>query len=90
MDIAIAASIDVSRGSQTQGNGGGSETSYDGRKKQLATLMARSTDNTVEVSFRPTSFLDHVGLSFKKGDQLEIMGSKTKLETTDIVLARKS
>jgi hypothetical protein len=58
-------------------------------KKQLAMLIAKSGDNTVEVSLCPRTFLDDVGLSFSKGDQLEITGSKTKLETADIVLARE-
>jgi hypothetical protein len=58
-------------------------------KKQLAMLIAKSGDNTVEVSLCPRTFLDDVGLSFSKGDQLEITGSRTKLETADIVLARE-
>jgi hypothetical protein len=58
-------------------------------KKQLAMLIAKSGDNTVEVSLCPRTFLDDVGLSFSKGDQLEITGSRTKLENADIVLARE-
>jgi hypothetical protein len=58
-------------------------------KKQLAMLIAKSGDSTVEVSLCPKTFLDEVGLSFSKGDQLEITGSRTKLETADIILARE-
>jgi hypothetical protein len=58
-------------------------------KKQFAMLIAKSGDNTVEISLCPRTFLDDMGISFTKGDQLEITGSKTKLETADIVLARE-
>jgi hypothetical protein len=59
------------------------------QKKQLAMLITKSGDNTVEISLCPRTFLDDMGLSFTKGDELEITGSRTKLEADEIVLARE-
>jgi hypothetical protein len=52
-------------------------------------LMLKSTDETVDISLCPKSFLDDMGTSFAKGDEISLTGSKVKLESATLVLARE-
>jgi hypothetical protein len=52
-------------------------------------LMLKSTDETIDISLCPKSFLDDMGTSFAKGDEISLTGSKVKLETASLVLARE-
>lgn len=52
-------------------------------------LMLKSTDETVDISLCPKSFLADMGSSFAKGDEISLTGSKVKLENTSLVLARE-
>ena len=52
-------------------------------------LMLKSTDETIDISLCPKSFLDDMGTSFTKGDEISLTGSKIKLETASLVLARE-
>ena len=51
-------------------------------------LMLKSTDETVDISLCPKSFLDDMGTSFAKGDEISLTGSKVKSESASFVLAR--
>ena len=52
-------------------------------------LLLKSTDETVDISLCPKSFLDDMGTSFAKGDEISLTGSKVKVESANIVLARE-
>ena len=52
-------------------------------------LMLKSTDETIDISLCPKSFLDDMGTSFAKGDEISLTGSKVKLESATFVLARE-
>jgi hypothetical protein len=52
-------------------------------------LMKTGTDSDFEVYLCPKSFLDDMGLTFAKGEQIILTGSKVKQGDADLVLARE-
>ena len=60
-----------------------------GSEKQIAHLLVKIGTDTVDVYLCPKSFLDDMGVSFSKGDQLTITGSKIKQGDADLILARE-
>ena len=59
-----------------------------GAKPQARLLMKSGTDD-VEVYLCPKAFLDDMGVTFKKGDEIQVTGSKVKLDGADLTLARE-
>ena len=59
------------------------------RKTAPIDLMIKSESASVEVSLCPKPFLDDLGVTFAKGDSLEITGSKVKRGDLEQVLARE-
>jgi len=60
-----------------------------GKQKEIAHLLVKIGTETVDVYLCPKSFLDDMGMSFSKGDQLTITGSRIKQGEVDIILARE-
>jgi len=60
-----------------------------GSKKEIVHLLVKIGTDTVDVYLCPKSFLDDMGVSFSKGDQLTITGSKIKQGEADLILARE-
>ncbi len=58
-------------------------------KTKVTRLVVKNGAESVEVSLCPKSFLDDMGVSFSKGDELEITGSKVKHDDLDELLARQ-
>ncbi len=52
-------------------------------------LLLKSESENVEVCVGPASFVQQKGFSFSKGDQLEVIGSRTKVRGKDVVIARQ-
>ena len=52
-------------------------------------LMKTGTDTSIEVYVCPKSFLDDMGVTFAKGDQIALTGSKIKQGDADLILARE-
>ena len=52
-------------------------------------LMVKSGENIIEVCLCPMAFLKEFEVTFKKGDQLVITGSKLKMGDQEVVLARE-
>jgi hypothetical protein len=52
-------------------------------------LMKTGPDTTVEVYICPKSLLDEMGVTFTKGDQISLTGSRVKQGDADIILARE-
>ena len=52
-------------------------------------MMETGAGTTVDVYLCPKSFLDDMGVTFAKGDQITVTGSKIKQGDADIVLARE-
>ena len=49
-----------------------------GSEKEVAHLLVKSGTDTADVYLGPKSFLDDLGVSFSKGDEIALTGSKVK------------
>jgi len=57
--------------------------------KEIVHLLVNTGTDTVDVYLCPKSFLDDIGASFTKGDQITLTGSKVKQGDADLILARE-
>jgi hypothetical protein len=60
-----------------------------GSGKEIAHLLVKDGTNSIDVYLCPKSFFDDMGMSFAKGDEIAITGSKVKQGETDLILARE-
>jgi hypothetical protein len=52
-------------------------------------LLVKTGSDTVDVYLCPKSFLDDMGVSLGKGDEIALTGSKVKQGEADLILARE-
>jgi hypothetical protein len=57
--------------------------------KDVAHLMVKSGTDTIDIYLCPKSFLDDMGATFVKGDEVAVTGSKVKQDSGDLILARE-
>jgi hypothetical protein len=60
-----------------------------GKEKEGALLILKTADATVDVYLCPKSYLDDMGSTLAKGDEVNLTGSKVKQDGTDLILARE-
>jgi hypothetical protein len=60
-----------------------------GSEKEIAHLLVKDGTNSMDIYLCPKSFFDDMGMSFAKGDEIAITGSKVKQGETEVVLARE-
>jgi hypothetical protein len=60
-----------------------------GSEKEVAHLLVKTGTDTVDVYLCPKSFLDDMGVSFSKGDEITLTGSRIKQGESDLILARE-
>ena len=60
-----------------------------GTKKELRELIIKTGDDKIYIYVCPKTFEDEMGVSFSKGDEIAVTGSKVKQEETDVILARE-
>jgi hypothetical protein len=60
-----------------------------GSEKEVAHLIVKSGEDSVDVYLCPKPFLDEMGISFAQGDAVVLTGSKVKQGEADLVLARE-
>jgi len=60
-----------------------------GSEKEIVHLVVKDGANSVDVYLCPKSFFDDMAMSFAKGDEIAITGSKVKQGETDVFLARE-
>jgi hypothetical protein len=60
-----------------------------GSEKEVAHLLVKSGTDSVDVYLCSKSFFDVMGMSFGKGDEVTLTGSKVKHGEADLILARK-
>jgi hypothetical protein len=60
-----------------------------GSDKEIAHLLVKDGANSVDIYLCPKSFFDDMGMSFAKGDEIAITGSKIKQGEADLILARE-
>ena len=58
-------------------------------KREITELMVKSGADTLRVFLCPKSFQDDMGVSFSKGDEVSLTGSKVKLEDADVILGKE-
>ena len=58
-------------------------------KKEIVHLMAKTGTDTVDIYLCPKEFLDDMGITFAKGDEIAMTGSKVKQGEADLILARE-
>jgi hypothetical protein len=60
-----------------------------GSEKEITHLLVKNGTDTFDIYLCPKSFLDDMGMSFSKGDELAFTGSKVKQDGADLILARE-
>jgi hypothetical protein len=60
-----------------------------GKDKEAAHLMLKTSDATIDVYLCPKSYLDDMGSTLAKGDEVNLTGSKVKQDGADMILARE-
>jgi len=60
-----------------------------GSEKEVAHLLLKNGTDTVDVYLCPKSFLQDMGVSFSKGDEIALTGSKVKQGEADLILVRE-
>src|SRR5262245_56863153 len=58
-------------------------------KEIVYLVLKMGSDTTVEVYLCPKSFLDDMGVTFAKGDQITLTGSKVKQGDAELIVARE-
>lgn len=58
-------------------------------KQDIAELIIKSGDDKIHIYVCPKAFEDEMGISFTKGDEIAVTGSKVKQEAVDVILARE-
>jgi hypothetical protein len=60
-----------------------------GSRKDLTELIIKSGDDKIHIYICPKPFEEEMGISFNRGDEISVTGSKVKQETLDVILARE-
>jgi hypothetical protein len=60
-----------------------------GSEKEIAHLQVKDGANSIDVYLCPKTFLDDMGMSFAKGDEVAITGSKVKQGDAELFLVRE-
>ena len=60
-----------------------------GQEKDIAHLVMKNGDQMVDVYLCPKSFMDEMGITFTKGDEIAFTGSKVKQGEDEMILARE-
>jgi hypothetical protein len=60
-----------------------------GSRKDFTELVLKSGSDTVHIYLCPKPFQEEMGISFIKGDEIAVTGSKVKQEASDVILARE-
>jgi len=60
-----------------------------GTGKDFTELIIKNGDDKVHIYVCPKPFQEEMGISFSKGDQIAVTGSKVKQDASDVILARE-
>ena len=60
-----------------------------GTRKDFTELIIKSGDDKIHIYVCPKPFEDEMGITFAKGDEIAVTGSKVKQDTSDIILVRE-
>ena len=60
-----------------------------GHEKEIVHLTMKDGDQNLDIYVCPKSFMDDMGVTFSKGDEITFTGSKVKQDGADMMLARE-
>jgi len=60
-----------------------------GAKMDITELIVKNGDDKLHIYVCPKAFQEEMGISFSKGDEVAVTGSKVKQEAVDVILARE-
>jgi hypothetical protein len=60
-----------------------------GTRKDFTELIVKSGEDKIHIYICPKPFQEEMGITFTKGDEIAVTGSKVKQETSDVILARE-
>ena len=60
-----------------------------GTRKDFTELVIKAGDDKLRIYVCPKPFQEEMGISFSKGDEVAVTGSKVKQEASDVILARE-
>jgi hypothetical protein len=60
-----------------------------GARKDFTELILKSGDDKLHIYVCPKPFENEMGISFAKGDEIAVTGSKVKQDASDVILARE-
>jgi hypothetical protein len=60
-----------------------------GARKDFIELIIKIGDDKAHIYVCPKTFQEEMGISFSKGDEIAVTGSKVKQDTSDVTLARE-
>jgi hypothetical protein len=60
-----------------------------GTKMDITELIVKSGEEKIHLYVCPKAFEEEMGISFSKGDEISITGSKVKQEAVDVILVRE-
>ncbi|MGA7292307.1 MAG: hypothetical protein WBW53_09790 [Terriglobales bacterium] len=60
-----------------------------GTRKDFVELVIKNGDDKIHIYVCPQAFEEEMGISFNKGDQVAVTGSKVKHDGADVILARE-
>jgi hypothetical protein len=60
-----------------------------GTRKDFTELIVKSGDDKVHIYVCPKPFQEEMGITFTKGDEIAVTGSKVKQDASDIILVRE-
>lgn len=60
-----------------------------GSRKDFVELVLKSGEEKLSIFVCPKPFQDEMGITFTKGDEVAVTGSKVKQEEADVILARE-
>ncbi|HXM67962.1 MAG TPA: hypothetical protein VN911_14610 [Candidatus Acidoferrum sp.] len=58
-------------------------------RKDFTELIIKNGDDKTHIYLCPKPFQEEMGISFTKGDEIAVTGSKVKQDTSDVILARE-
>ena len=60
-----------------------------GTRKDFTELILKNGEDRIHIYVCPKPFQEEMGISFTKGDEIAVTGSKVKQEESDVILARE-
>jgi hypothetical protein len=60
-----------------------------GSRKDFTELVLKNGDDKLHIYVCPKPFQDEMGITFTKGDEIAVTGSKVKQDSSDVILARE-